>query len=612
VSAAKKLLAVSAGSVALLVVPSAALADTTITVDTPGDGPAGCTLRNAIDSADTDTGVGTCPAGTGNDTVVIPATIASPINLNSELVAGGTGVLTINGPGVAGMTVSGQNAVRVLRVVAPVAVTGLTLANGAVLAATGATGGGVSVDSTGSLTLDHVTVSNNAAGAAGTTGASSAFGGGIFADGPLTLVDSTVQANSAVALTSGTAAGDVASATGGGVMATGTSAVSIFRSTIAGNGVTASAPAGSDGSFAVGGGINVGNGGANTASILDSTVSENAVQALDHQGSPTSGGGIFSVAGGGTTLTNDTLTDNTAAVGANLSGSDAGLGNTLISVPVGGGGNCNAAKTSAGYNLEGGNTCGLNQPTDQVNVGFTGLDPNLASNGGPTQTHALLNTGPAIDAGNSFGLITDQRGLTRPVEFVGIPNAAGGDGSDIGAFEIQKACPGQITPGGPCVANMQTTPTTLFFGDVAVGTSAAAQTITVSNTGTADLTLGAVGLGGLNPGEFAKSSDTCSSATLAPSSSCAIGIQFRPTSAGDKAATVTLTGNAPGNPTDTVGLRGTGVATVLPIQPTPPGGTTPPGQTGKRAAAKKKCKKKFEKGSQKRKNCLKKANKKPV
>jgi hypothetical protein len=40
------------------------------------------------------------------------------------------------------------------------------------------------------------------------------------------------------------------------------------------------------------------------------------------------------------------------------------------------------------------------------------------------------------DAGFSFGQTTDQRGAPRPYDFVSIPNAAGGDGSDIGAFEL--------------------------------------------------------------------------------------------------------------------------------------------------------------------------------
>ncbi|HEV2727968.1 MAG TPA: hypothetical protein VGV34_06715, partial [Solirubrobacterales bacterium] len=35
------------------------------------------------------------------------------------------------------------------------------------------------------------------------------------------------------------------------------------------------------------------------------------------------------------------------------------------------------------------------------------------------------------------GLQVDQRGLTRPYDFASIPNAPGGDGTDVGAFEVQ-------------------------------------------------------------------------------------------------------------------------------------------------------------------------------
>src|SRR5437588_761973 len=68
---------------------------------------------------------------------------------------------------------------------------------------------------------------------------------------------------------------------------------------------------------------------------------------------------------------------------------------------------------------------------------------------GPTMTHSLLCTSPAIDKGFSFTLITDQRGGTRPFDFADaiFPNAVGGDGSDIGAFETQA--------GGGCVPEAQ-------------------------------------------------------------------------------------------------------------------------------------------------------------
>src|SRR6185503_2214820 len=39
--------------------------------------------------------------------------------------------------------------------------------------------------------------------------------------------------------------------------------------------------------------------------------------------------------------------------------------------------------------------------------------------------------------GPMAGITTDQRGLQRPVESASVPNAAGGDSSDIGAFEVQ-------------------------------------------------------------------------------------------------------------------------------------------------------------------------------
>jgi hypothetical protein len=48
---------------------------------------------------------------------------------------------------------------------------------------------------------------------------------------------------------------------------------------------------------------------------------------------------------------------------------------------------------------------------------------------------AILPNSPAIDTGSAFGLTTDQRGFTRPIDHASAPNA--GDGSDIGAFELQ-------------------------------------------------------------------------------------------------------------------------------------------------------------------------------
>ncbi|RYX81421.1 CSLREA domain-containing protein [bacterium] len=67
-----------------------------------------------------------------------------------------------------------------------------------------------------------------------------------------------------------------------------------------------------------------------------------------------------------------------------------------------------------------------------------GLDPKgLGYNGGPTQTIALMPGSPAIDQGNTT-LTTEQRGLGRPSDLKDIPNAQGGNGSDMGAFELNE------------------------------------------------------------------------------------------------------------------------------------------------------------------------------
>jgi hypothetical protein len=85
-------------------------------------------------------------------------------------------------------------------------------------------------------------------------------------------------------------------------------------------------------------------------------------------------------------------------------------------------------------------SAGFGQTGDQLNVNPL-LGP-LTDHGGPTFTHALLTGSPAIDKGKSFGLGTDQRGRQRPYDFTAISNAAGGDSSDIGAYEVN---PPQLT-----------------------------------------------------------------------------------------------------------------------------------------------------------------------
>jgi hypothetical protein len=71
----------------------------------------------------------------------------------------------------------------------------------------------------------------------------------------------------------------------------------------------------------------------------------------------------------------------------------------------------------------------------------------LQNNGGPTATLAPGPGSPVIDAGAAFGLHADQRGLARPSDFASLANA--GDGSDIGAVELQAPPLAPATPTTP-------------------------------------------------------------------------------------------------------------------------------------------------------------------
>jgi hypothetical protein len=89
--------------------------------------------------------------------------------------------------------------------------------------------------------------------------------------------------------------------------------------------------------------------------------------------------------------------------------------------------------SSGGGNIESpGDTCGFDQPTDQVNVSADDLKlGERANNGGPTMTHALLPGSVAIDhiPAVDCQVTEDQRGEPRP--------ETGDSMCDVGAFEVQ-------------------------------------------------------------------------------------------------------------------------------------------------------------------------------
>lgn len=106
-------------------------------------------------------------------------------------------------------------------------------------------------------------------------------------------------------------------------------------------------------------------------------------------------------------------------------------------------------------------------------------------------------------------------------------------------------------------APLVVSPTSLEFGSQAIGSTSTAKTATLNVTGTAGVSVSAVTLGGPNPSEFAITSDTCSGATTAAGSTCAVQVTFAPTATGARAATLSFADDATGSP-QTVTLSGNG------------------------------------------------------
>src|SRR5205085_4083018 len=189
-------------------------------------------------------------------------------------------------------------------------------------------------------------------------------------------------------------------------------------------------------------------------------------------GTAGSGGGIGTVAT--LTLTNSTVTANTA------SGSGGGLARTagvttiqnsiigantgVVSAP-----DISGTVQSDGFNLIQSTSGATINPNGGAGPDITGQDPllnALMDNGGPTFTHSLQCSSPAIDKGKAFGAapdsLKDQRGGSRPFDFADAvyPNALGGDGSDIGAYETQSAggCVPTAVPPSPQPSTAEDTP----------------------------------------------------------------------------------------------------------------------------------------------------------
>ena len=105
------------------------------------------------------------------------------------------------------------------------------------------------------------------------------------------------------------------------------------------------------------------------------------------------------------------------------------------------------------------------------------------------------------------------------------------------------------------------------FGSLDVGVSSAAQSLTLTNSGSAPLNIRSI----TTTGDFA-ATNTCA-ASVAPNASCAVNVTFNPTAAGSRTGLLTIIDDAISGEV-VIGLSGTGTAPTLAITPAGGGATT--------------------------------------
>jgi hypothetical protein len=219
-------------------------------------------------------------------------------------------------------------------------------------------------------------------------------------------------------------------------------------------------------------------------------------------------------------------------------------------------------------------------------LGGSGLGP-LVSLSETNLTFAPQNVGTTSPA----QAVTLANTGSAPLEITGI--AATGD------FAQTNTCPSTLAAGASCTINVTFTPTavgnrygnvtiadsaanspqtiilagtglaapavslsasSLTFGAQAAGTTSAAQTLTLTSSGTAALTINSIVI----TGDFSQT-NTCPQ-SLAAGAACTISVFFAPTVAGTRTGTLTITDNGPTSP-QVVSLGGSGSDFGLAVAP---------------------------------------------
>jgi uncharacterized protein (TIGR03382 family) len=310
------------------------------------------------------------------------------------------------------------------------------------------------------------------------------------------------------------------------------------------------------------------------ASPARSVTVSNSGQAALTFSSITVGGtnaGVFSLGGTCSTATSVPAGGScTVTVTANSSGSGAFSGNLALA--------SNASNGAVSVALSG--TVSAPAPAISASPSAVAFGSQTIGAAAATQAVTLTNTGNVALALNGIGVsgassvtIASQTcgtslavGANCTVTLSFAPTTAGAAAATLAV--TSNAAPLQVTIAGtgttaPVAQPALSEAGPVAFADTQVGKSATVHTITLSNSGTAAMKVSSLVLDGAQASDFVLGGTCAVNASVAAAASCTIDVGFKPTAAGQRAATMMLMTDSGSQ--FTVALNGTGVAVPVPM-----------------------------------------------
>jgi Abnormal spindle-like microcephaly-assoc'd, ASPM-SPD-2-Hydin/Beta-propeller repeat len=221
--------------------------------------------------------------------------------------------------------------------------------------------------------------------------------------------------------------------------------------------------------------------------------------------------------------------------------------------------------TSITYGTQAVGTTSAVQVATLKNTGNTGLNLTGITITGSGATNFAIQTEGTNPCPILGGTLVS--GVTCTVGVAFSPIAGGAQSANLSFADDAPGSPQTIALSGTAnQPTVQIAPSSVAFPAQSVGTTSAATTVTLTNSGTTALTMNGISIAGTNAGDFAESDNCNAGKSLGGGASCQVNVTFQPTATGSRAGTLDISDNAAGSP-QSVALSGTATQAGIQLQP---------------------------------------------